>query len=69
MFAFMLVLLLGSPTILGLSGKPGKIPGAAHLLEQKKWYCPVAGSRARGWKLQFCADVNENTWAVVLTDL
>jgi len=35
-FAFMPVLPFEPPTILGSLGKPGRVPGAAHLLEQKR---------------------------------
>jgi hypothetical protein len=34
-FTFVPVLVFGPPPMLGLVGKPGKVPGAAHVLEQK----------------------------------
>jgi len=59
--AFVLVLLLGPPTILGLGDKLGKGFGVAHVLEQKGLYFPVVGSHACGWTLHFCIDVDEET--------
>ena len=39
------------------TSKPGEVLRAAHALEQKMLYCPVAGFRACGWDLHFCVDV------------